>query len=583
MMSGRHQKDILITTLLITFLLTALYYVPVDAQSPNLVVKIVDPLGNPLEKIEVLLAKDSESYRFVTNSTGYAVFSGLSKGSYSLKARIDKVIVAEAVVNFPTVSEIVVTANISELKIKLIDLDKKPVPSAKLKLVSSTGLAEYDVTSNEEGEAVITKIPYSTLKDIKGYNLKIMVEDYTIFSTSNLVVNEPKSLLEYTLPLLNLNLTMLNMEGEQVSRATIKLKAENYSRSVRVDRGFVSIKQIPSSDLEWVRTYTINVTYTVGGVEYTVYSAKRTLTTSQSLDLILELAKLEVLVLGDEDKPLRDVFIYLSNKRSQNFTQHETDEDGRTIFTNIPISSGTSQAGEYIVQLYKLNKKIGERRVEIISAKTTITFNIAKSPIQLYLRDYNKEPVTGYEVILTDIDSGEKYSGTTEHDGRLDLKMFPGRYDIQIAKNGKVIYKNVIDIVDSPLILDIEEINFPFKIQIIDTFANPIKNLDVLIRLGGEEVYSGTVEQLLTLTIPYSGYITIDIRSSGTLLWRETILADGPAEKTVRLDGYVDFLGLLLPIENVALMISVVASSIMIFIGLLIIYKRFRKRRLITK
>jgi len=573
------SKILLIVIILLTvFSMASL----VKAQLPELIVRVVDPSGNPLERIEVTITKGIESYRFITNTTGYAIFSGLSEGTYVLQAKLDKVIIAEAIIDFPGEKSKTIIANISNVEIELVDLDKKPVPSAQIRLLSKTRIAEYNAATNEEGRAILNKIPYTLLNDIKGYDLTISVEGYAILHLTDLEINQPVQKLEYTLELLSLNITALNMEGEQISRVNVKLQAGNYTKTIRTDKGVARFVQIPSSSLEWIGEYTLNVTYTVGRVEYTVYSSKRKLVSSQSIDLVLELGSIEVTVLDEEGKPLRNLLVSLSNWRSQNFTQQQTDEDGRVTFINIPLSKGIAQAGEYTIQVYKLNKKIGEVRIDHISAKSPITMKIAKSSISLSLRDYSKQPLAEYSVSLVDLDSGDQYTGMTDINGEVLLKMFPGRYRIEVHKNNTIFYKGELNIFNNSLTIDIEKINFPLAIKVIDSFGNAMKTGEMIIKLGRHQIYSGPIDAISSITVPYAGFITVDVKISGNLIWRETILVDGPREHIIRLTSYVTILGNILPLETLALIVSVMLSILLVTLGALIIY-RSRKRRLITR
>ncbi|MCL7390353.1 MAG: carboxypeptidase-like regulatory domain-containing protein, partial [Thaumarchaeota archaeon] len=109
--------------LIVIFLLTVFSTTSiVEAPLPELIVRVVDPSGNPLERIEVTITKGTESYRFITNTTGYAIFSGLSEGTYILQAKLDKVIIAEATIDFPKETSKTIVANISNVEIKLVDL-----------------------------------------------------------------------------------------------------------------------------------------------------------------------------------------------------------------------------------------------------------------------------------------------------------------------------------------------------------------------------------------------------------------------------------------------------------------------------
>lgn len=155
------SKIVLIGIILLTvFSMASL----VKAQLPELIVRVVDPSSNPLEIIEVTIAKGIESYRFITNTTGYAIFSGLSEGTYVLQAKLDKVTIAEATIDFPRETSKTIVANISDVEIKLVDLDKRPVPSAQIRLLSKTRIAEYNAVTDEEGRAILNKIPYTLLR-----------------------------------------------------------------------------------------------------------------------------------------------------------------------------------------------------------------------------------------------------------------------------------------------------------------------------------------------------------------------------------------------------------------------------------
>jgi 5-hydroxyisourate hydrolase-like protein (transthyretin family) len=572
-------KILLIVIILLTVFSTTSI---VKAQLPELIVRVVDPSGNPLERIEVTITKGTESYRFITNTTGYAIFSGLSEGTYILQAKLDKVIIAEATIDFPKETSKTIVANISNVEIKLVDLDKKPVPSAQIRLLSKTRIAEYNAVTNEEGIATLNKIPYTLLNDIKGYDLTISVGGYTILHITDLEINQPVQKLEYTLELLSLNITALNMEGEQISRVNVKLQAGNYTKTMRTDKGVARFIQIPSSNIEWVGEYTLNVTYTIGRVEYTVYSSKRKLVSSQSMDLVLELGSIEVTVLDEEGKPLRNFLVSLSNQKSQNFTQQQTDEDGRVIFVNMPLSRGVAQAGEYTIQVYRLNKKMSEVRIDHSSAKSSVTMKIAKSSISLFLRDYSKQPLVEYNVSLVDLDSGDQYTGITDINGEMLLKIFPGRYRIEVYKNNTVFYKGELNIFNNSLTMDIEKINFPLAIKIIDAFGNAMRTGEMIVKLGGHQIYSGPIDAISSITVPHVGFITVDVRISGNLIWRETIFVDGPREHIIRLTSYVTVLGNILPLETLALIVSVMFSLLLVTIGGLIIH-RSRKRRLITR
>lgn len=554
----------------------------IEAQSPELVVRVVDPSGNPLKRIEVSITKGAESYNFITNTTGYAVFSGITQGTYNIEAKLDKVVVAKATVDFPKETSKIVVANISTVRIKLSDLDGKPVPSAQIKLSSNTKIAEYDSITDVEGRVVLNKIPYTTLNDIKSYELTVYIDGYRILHLDNIEIIQPEHELNYTLQLITLNITTLNMEGEEVSRVNVKLQAGNYTKTLKTERGIARFIQIPSSMIDWVGHYTINATYTIEKTEYTLYSSKRILTSSQSIDLILGLGRIEVTVIDEENRPLKNLLVSLSNQKSLNFTQQETDEDGRAIFTNMPISKGVSEAGEYIIQVYKLNKKIGETKTDHSSAKTKVTVKTVKSSVSIFLRDFNKHPLSDYDVVLVDLDLGDRYTGRTGTDGSISLKILPGKYRIELHKDDKTLYRSELNIFNDSLTLDIEKINFPLTLRIVDAFGNDIKIGELIVKLAGETLYSGPINDLSSITLPYTGLTTIDVKLSGKLVWRETILVDRLTEYVIKISNYVVILGHIVSLETIGILVSIMFSLMLLMLGGFMIY-RSMKRRLITK
>ncbi len=572
----------IIEVLSIVLLASTILLSMVGAQSPELVIRIVDPSGNPLERVEVSITKGDESYRFITNSTGYAVFSKVTEGTYSIVAKLDKVVVARAFIDFPKETSKVVVANISTVKIKLRDLDGKPVPSAQIKLSSRTGITEYSAITNNDGKAEFNRIPYTSLDDIKSYELAVYIDGYRVLYLNDLEIIFPEHELNYSLQLLTLNVTTLNMEGEEVSRANVKLVAGNYTKTLRTDKGVARFTQIPSSIFEWVGQYTINVTYTIGKTEYTVYSSKRMLTSSQSIDLIVGLGRIEVAVLDDEGRPLKNLAVSLSNQRSLDFIQQQTDEDGKVVFSNMPLSRDVSEAGEYMVQVYKLNKKIIESKVDHSSAKTTLTLKVARSSVNIFLRDYNKQPLSGYDVVLIDLDLGDRYNGKTSVDGSILFKILPGKYRIELYKDGRILHRSELNILNESLTLDIESINFPLNIRIVDAFGNDVRIGELVVKLAGETLYSGPIDKLSSLTIPHVGLATIDVKISGRLVWKETILVDRVTEHVVKLSSYVLLLGNIVSLETLGVAASIFSSLIFVILGGYTIY-RSRKRRLITK
>ncbi|MCD6312699.1 MAG: carboxypeptidase regulatory-like domain-containing protein, partial [Thaumarchaeota archaeon] len=107
----------IVVILIILALVASIACPPAYAQEAeaSLTIRVLDPLGRPLEKIEVHLIKGSEVRRFLTNSTGYAEFRHLTAGEYLARVKLDDITLAERKVSVPEDKLVELTARVSEV------------------------------------------------------------------------------------------------------------------------------------------------------------------------------------------------------------------------------------------------------------------------------------------------------------------------------------------------------------------------------------------------------------------------------------------------------------------------------------
>ena len=167
------NKRILIALMALT-LASILILSQASAQAEQtLIVKVVNPLGEELKGMEVLLIKGAESRRFMTNASGYAEFKHIAPGKYTVKVVSKNITLAEEEVKVPEQLEITLTAKIASIKLKLTNLDGDPVSNLLVNLNSSSGAIVFTAKSNKEGIASFDQVPYSELEGVGEYHLSV--------------------------------------------------------------------------------------------------------------------------------------------------------------------------------------------------------------------------------------------------------------------------------------------------------------------------------------------------------------------------------------------------------------------------
>ena len=566
--------------ILLALLLASSITYPIYAQNAeaSLIVRVLDPLGTPLDGIEVHLVKGAEVRKFVTNSTGYAEFRHLTAGEYLVQAKLDNITLAERRVRIPDVDRMDLTALISVIKLRILNLDGKPVAGVKL-LLRSEGGYEKTAESNKHGLIRLERIPYSELKGVGSYSLELKLKETTIYK-DRIRVAEPIISRNISVPLLSLKLTLVDLEGEPVPRITFKLSSKTYTTERKSENGTAFFENIPSSELEDVGYYTVNISMRTEAGDMLIYSEKRSFTESQSLSLIADLARIIVKVVDEEGTPIKNVKVSLSNSLLANFTSGETDKDGRIEFRRVPLSRDRVNAGTYIIQAFRAGRVIGEKEQEILEVGETILLKVKRGSVKLRFLDYHGKPLIGYRISLTDILTRETVNSTTNELGEASFKIFYGPYELRVYRaDGQLIYSRFIDLRQKSVELKLDEVNFPLRILVTDSFGNPITSGLIRVRLGEETLVEERLSgKELILEMPYPAELTLEVYSdSGDLIQRERIYVNGPGSKTIRLGDYLQFGGLL-QLEVLGFGIASLLALLTIACSAVLLLRRVRRK-----
>jgi len=568
----------LITILLVT--LAALIPITCAEQGREpAVIRVVDPFGEPMKGVEVLLTRDGESFRFLTNSTGHATFTKLTPGIYNVSVIFKNVSVYSGELDYPSQRVLEAAALLSRINLTLLNLDGKPVKGVVVTLSSSTKKFNMTTSSNADGVASFKYVPYSSLPDIGEYSLRVFKGSVTYFE-GRLNISESSIQRNLTLPLITLKVTTTNLEGEPVPKTTITLSARRFKESKRAVNGSATFENIPSSKLEDVGKYRFNITLWTKAGEIPIHFEERELLSSKQLDIPMDLAKLYVKVLDEEGVPVKGLRVWLSNKLAENFTSAVTDSKGVAKFNNVPLSGGKTKAGKYVVRVLKAGRVVGEGVAEVSKPRQELMVTVTRMMVKLSLTDYEDKPLNGYLISLIDRETGERFNATTGADGSASLKLFFGDYRVEVSRDGYTVYSGLVEVSNSSFKLRVESVNFPYLLIVKDSFGNPVESGGIKVRAGDEVIHESTLTgQPIKLRLPRPTPLYIDIYADGgKLVQRTRILAEKPGQAEIILHDYI-YLNGLTPLETLGLTISTIALAAFLAASGFIIYRRGFRRK----
>jgi len=569
----------LITILLLTALVASIPIAFAEQDQEPAVIRVVDPFGEPMKGVEVLLTKDGESFRFLTNSTGHATFTKLTPGRYDVSVIFKDVKVYSGELDYPSQRVLEAVALLSRINLTLLNLDGKPVKGVVVTLSSSTKKFNMTTSSNADGIASFKYIPYSSLPDIGEYSLKVFKGSVTYFE-ERLNISEPSIQRNLTLSLITLKVTTTNLEGEPVPKTTITLSARRFKESKRAVNGSATFENIPSSKLEDVGKYRFNITLWTRAGEIPIHFEERELLSSKQLYIVMDLAKLHVKVLDEDGVPVKGIRVWLSNKLAENFTSATTDSRGVAEFDNVPLSGGKTRAGKYVVRVLKAGRVVGEEMVEVSKPRQELKVTVTRMMVKLSLTDYEDKPLSGYLISLIDRETGERFNATTGTDGSASIKLFFGDYRVEVSRDGYMVYSGLVEISNSSFKLRVESVNFPYLLIVKDCFGNLVGSGGIKVRAGDEVIHeSALTGQPIKLKLPRPTTLYIDIYADdGKLVQRTRILAEKPGQAEIILHDYI-YLNGLTPLETLGLMISTIALAAFLGASGFIIYRRGFRRK----
>ncbi|MEM2909891.1 MAG: carboxypeptidase-like regulatory domain-containing protein [Nitrososphaerota archaeon] len=548
--------------LLVLLILLVISLVPTIHAQQNLYVHVVDADGRPRGNVEVRVIREGFSRIFITNSTGHAVFVDLTSGTYTVEAIIRDVVVAQKVVEFPRESTVDLVLAISSLDVIVRDTKGNPVQGITVRIRDSGGRVSLSEATDDLGSVAFADLPYSSLEGIGNYTAEAFVDGISVAMSQFSVPQQ--TLVNLSAKLVNLNVTVTNMEGKRVQQVDVTIRSGNFSRSLTGAEGFVSFQNIPSSDLLPTNSYTIEVTRTVLTTPITIYKENRSVPHDMALDLIANLGTLKLKVVDEDGKPIEGMSVMISHGLLANFTVLETGADGIATLFNAPFSTPPSNAGDYTLMLFRGKSYVGKLVTKMMSALVEETFVMKLSRTVLVITDYGGTPLAGVSLKAKDVISGAEYEGTTEDDGSAELRILPGPHEVVFSYMGRTVRSSIMNLGEGTIDVRLSSVNYPVTVSIVDSLGTSIGGLKLQMSFDGKNVFDDVVDREgVKLTLPYPGELVVSVFMEGSLLQKRVFSLTGPEELRIRMSDKVNIGGLLVdaaPIVQALTLAALVAS-----------------------
>jgi len=560
-----------LSSLLAVLLLTVPLVSLAQDAGQTFIVQVFTPDGTPKRGVTVTVEREGFRETAVTNATGHAVFRQLSEGVFTVSTSLQGVELTRTQFSFPETTRMNLTVLLSRFTVHVLDKGGRAVRDLTATVTSPTGVVSSAQRTNATGFATFSDLPYSSVERIGGaYTVKVLKKGVVV-AEERVEVDSPLQTLTLTADLVNVNFTVSDVGGNRVAfNGQLSLTAGNYSESVEVVNGRASVTQVVGSRV--VGPYNTTITMKVGIRDVVVYSSLLAVEDDVEFFLRAGVGAFIVKVIDSGGNPVKGVGLLVGAAGYGNFTSGTAGDDGTFNAGLLPLSNIT---GDYMVSVFRGRTRVQTSMISHFSSLTVgeVVLNIQR--IAMRVLDYSGKPLDAL-VEVVDRFTGRSSAANTSN-GVGYLEVFPGINDVKVTYKGRVVFNRQMDIAGD-LDLRINSVNFPVTFKVLDSLGGYVQGLRIIVRYENSKILDEfTVGEPKQVILDVPGEVVVDLLSGDSLVVRERAFADGPTTVEVRLRGYVEVGGSLVPVTFMA---SAVLSALLVSLAGLTLYNlRRRKQR----
>lgn len=533
------------------------------AQTETASIKVVDQEGNPQAATTVILSTETVRKSFFTNTTGWAEFVGLSAETYNVSVLYSDVVIARDTVTVPEEATKTVTVFLADLSLKLLNLDGDPVAEKEVVLTSEGGNFTLTQKTDEDGGAVIQSLPYSSIETIGPYDLKV---EYNGISVVDASVSVPVGELTLTAKLLNVRVTVTDLEGKPVTDASVLVKSTRtdlVSRTKLTSAGSAFFEELPSSSLPDVGDYRLLATVK----RVVVFNQTRGFDESLNYSATASLGGLTLKVAEDSGDTISNVEVSISNQVNPEYGSYMTDRKGQVVLREVPLS--TTAAGPYNLVFARGGVKVKDLNISLSLsqpfAEETVT--IGRIRTEMAIEDFRGKPVANAAIELRDLSLPERtLRSTTSTEGLAVFEALPGAYRMTVRYRGREVLSRVVAMNQTRLEITGVAVDLPVTVVVVDSGGNPVPEAVAYATFNEEALFQGEVgrDGSFTVTVPYSGPLTVSVELAGILQAIETIHVDRPTTQHVSLQSILGFAGMRVSAGTLMAALTIVVIAVIV-------------------
>ena len=510
--------------------------VPVSqAQEPSLTVYVYDLEGNPRQGVELVLSNSTFRRTFTTLAQGRAEFRVLSPGTYNLSATLDGAVVAQETVEIPRQTSVNLTIQVRGVRILVTDVAGGPVQGLSVQLRSTKGAVTRSGSTGADGAVRLNDLPISNLEDVGPYLLIARVGPVVVLNTT-LEVTKDTSSFNSTAAVAWVRLEVVDSAGNPLNFTAV-LTASRYNYSARLDPQKPTL--LPTEDA--VGAYVMRIEKTYEGAPRPIELLRREVSIRgpQNISLILDVGDLYLKVQDDDGEPLRGLMVEVSSEKLGLISRAVTGATGALTLRSIPFSEGEPSAGVLEITVYKEGVAVARDSILFLpgSSQHTLVVNLVEAVVKLVKR--GGDPLANATVRLVDLVTRRVMTQSSDLLGRTIFRLLPGLHEFSVSYMGVTVSSGRLNATQGDNIIAVENVDIPFKIQVVDWAGTPITGARLAATWRGSPMSLNTdAPASYSGVIPVPDWLTVDVYLGDRLVERRTLYVSSQAVYVLRVRGF---------------------------------------------